>query len=391
LTQLPGLLNSTVSTLQSQTAQGTNKCIAPPNGPEGFQSRRQFISFICQNSQNLPVDALIEKLREHGGVEAVARSSAGEISFDDFANGLKYFLASNAAIPKEFGVTSSSDWVLNPSITDRGCKYSLGEKRVTGAEMKFKQLSFYGSAHFFEMKEADLPTARRHLLDSVSKNNPNALIIEGFEFGQPFPCEQVLSAVFTPDTETHSEWDLLQKYGFLHRIPLIPGDNQRIEDSDIPLFFSNDKAKAAQTKKDLKFIDILYFYYEALQTNSPNPLKTAISKAQSLSREPLGVNEADFKNRFKELNGSELPTDSNLVRQAFAPSVYATDPKGTNRLADLQDRLRNQSLLRAVQIATKNYARPMVVFGSGHLSAIGNDIEKSLGPPVKVDFKNTCR
>jgi len=85
-----------------------------------------------------------------------------------------------------------------------------------------------------------------------------------------------------------------------------------------------------------------------------------------------------------------LPTDSQTIYEDFTPAVFSKKPRGTNQLVDHQFWLRNQSLLTAIQIANSTYQHPAIIFGSGHLTILGPELETHVKTVKNVNFKSKC-
>jgi hypothetical protein len=391
LDQVPRLFKM-VETYAKNPATPNASCSFIPEFPNRFTSRDEFQAIVCRNLGTIPLDSLIEKLRHSDGPEAVAKFSSGEMNFDQFVAGFKFFVANNSTLESRYGGMHRDEWTLHTYSPIERCRFSTAyDKPVPILQsMNFKNLPFVGLSHMASLSEPERKLQQKELLSRLEKQHPDALLLEGYAFGQPLPCEQVLKSVFTPYEEMRDEGGLLQKYAFLHRVSLIPADNQTVTEATLRDFYANDLEKGQQLKTDLQFVDVLHFYYSALQKKSAKPLEEAISIARQAEGVPLDFDPQKFKMRYKELNGHDLPEDENSIFHDIAPSSFLESPNGTNRLVDAQQDLRNRSLLRAIQISMKKYSAPVVFYGSGHLAELGIDLEKYIGKAVNVDLKDRC-
>ncbi len=294
-------------------------------------------------------------------------------------------------------MSSPKDWQLTSHRNDVKCSFSFEGRRGMGAELQFNGFTFAGITHFYQQQGEEPSRAKRDLQQRLVRNSPDAILLEGYEFGQPLPCEQVLQSVLTPDAEIMMENGFLLKYGFLKKIAMVPADNQTIEESDIPRFFGGDQRKAQQASAEIQFVDILHQYFVELKNGSKNALASAIQKTQGKWVNHLHWDSDKFRQKYQELNGRELSTDPQVIEKDFTPTNKFTpnrvvqNPGGTNRLVDQQDLLRNQALLQAIQITMLNHVHPMAIFGAGHLEDLADDLEKFLGAPLTTDLKNRCK
>jgi hypothetical protein len=98
-----------------------------------------------------------------------------------------------------------------------------------------------------------------------------------------------------------------------------------------------------------------------------------------------------FETRYQELNGRPLPKDTATLAQDVRPLAGSTPGgslQGTNRLKDRLDLMRNQSLLAAIQTGRDLYRRPVTVYGSGHLSDVGSELEQHSKKVKNIDLKS---
>jgi hypothetical protein len=75
----------------------------------------------------------------------------------------------------------------------------------------------------------------------------------------------------------------------------------------------------------------------------------------------------------------------------MTPPYFTSSPNKMQKFLDAREDLRNQTLIRAIQISTTRFRRPMVVFGNGHLTMTGETLRRELGEPINVDLKDSCR
>jgi hypothetical protein len=265
------------------------------------------------------------------------------------------------------------------------CEYRVKkESEVNFQEMDFNNLSFIGTSHFSKKEEAQLPQAHQDLKNKLDAVKPDVLLIEGKDYGKPIECGAVLDDALSTEIQLNSEMRGTIKYGFWNQIPLIPADNQEIDEKDLA-FFNGDKFAMDEAKKIFTLMSTLHLYHDNLVKNDPDALENALLKSGN------SMDKASFLTYYAGLNGRDLPASADDIKQDFSPSIVAKPARASNKMADYQNEIRNQSLIKAIQLSTNKYEKPAVLYGSGHLGQVGKTLETYLGKPKNVDFDSACK
>ena len=270
--------------------------------------------------------------------------------------------------------------------------------------------------------------ALEKVIDDSAKNK-SPILLEGFSnYGEPIPCEQTLNKllsepnhdqIVSESAHSNDEVTKIVRYGFIHNLPLIPADKQNIDSNDINNFYQNKTEKLNKLKKNFEFMHLLHGYYGELKNIENNKDGKTLDSNEILQKVIKNENGKNFKtvesfkSEYKKLNGNDFPVVKVLdqkekfydelkkvndqIYQDFTPSAFLNPKmvKGTNKLTDEQDLLRNKTLIRAIQITKENFGKATAYYGSGHLAVIGPILEKKLGKPskdpLKTDFVNACK
>ena len=357
---------------------------APTIAYSSFQNKSDLINFLCNKSQMLQDEDLKNELLKKNAGDFIELHKV-----DDLIKSLKSFQKVNNSIPDMFNQSTDKDWKLgDQNMSQYPCEYKVKENSQQNfQQMNFKNVAFLGSSHFSKKSEEELPQAKKDLSLKLSTTKPDALLIEGKDYGQPIDCGAVLTDALSVDSDIKSEMRETIKYGFWNQIPLIPADNQKIDDTDLS-FFNGDEVAMKNAKKSFEFMDILHNYHDTLKKNNSMPID-ALTNLFKNSKTLMKLDE--FLNLYQELNQRTLPTDPKEIMKDFSPSIVTDTPRGSNKLADFQNEIRNKSLVKAIQISSSNYQSPTVIYGSGHLGQIGQTLETYLGKPKNIDFDSACK
>lgn len=382
LEEIPAYLEITSSKVA--TVGDSNLTCKDESAP--FRGIDDFFNFVCQ--QSTLDDAVVNEMKLRGGENLLGQLSNGILDLNSFKERYNFFSRTNSEIAKNFNVASDKDWVIESPNNSFDCRYKVQDQHIEIQEANFKNVYFLGIKHLYQMPPEDQKVFRSKIFEKFKNHSSDAFIIEGYEYGKSLSCERALRMVFTPDDFLQAESDIAIKYGFMNKIALIPGDNQHIDPEDISLFFSGDLKKVSKISRDLEFIDVLHGYYSELLKGNKNSIQNAISQVQSRDGK-VNFDPKSFGEYYKQLNGRDLPTDPKVIYQDFTPSIYLAKPLGSNLVVDIQDDLRNRSLLKAIQVSSSVYEKPLALFGSGHLAVLGSSLEKNLGE-VKLGYKPSC-
>lgn len=332
--------------------------------------------------------SLEQELTDRGAAKAL-----GTQSVDQLIKGFRFFHSFNDTIPELFSVeTSSGDWKLgDQNMTEYPCEYRV----VEGSKRNFHQMNyktesshiaFIGSKHFSALGPTDLAQAKLDLENKLSSVKPDALLVEGKEYGKAIPCEAALTDALAEDQELKSEMRSTIKYGFWNQIPLIPADNQEIDELDLA-FFGNSEFALNEAKESFAYMKTLHLYHDLLDKG----LGADSALDEALSKSGITKDRDEFKSFYETQNQRFLPEDAASIKQDFSPSIVAKTRRASNFIADKQNEIRNQSLVRAIQIASTKFKNPAVVYGSGHLGQVGKTLGKHMGKPTNVDFDSACK
>ncbi len=352
-----------------------------------FQNKNELIDFMCRSAATMDDESLKKELTERGADKAL-----GAHSIDELIKGFRTYHEFNATIPEMFNVTTPHDWKLgDQNMKEYPCEYRVAE----GSQKNFHQMNyktdsslitFIGSKHFSSLTPENLPGAKVDLETKLSSVKPDALLVEGKEFGQPIACGTVLSDALAEDAELKSEMRATIKYGFWNQIPLIPADNQEIDENDLA-FFGNSEFAMNEAKESFAYMKTLHLYHDLLAQGNSSDL--ALNEA--LSKSGQSISSENFKSLYQTKNERDLPKVAADIKQDFSPSIVAKTKRASNYIADKQNEIRNQALVKAMQIASKKFKNPAVMYGSGHLGQIGKTLEEKMGKPTNVDFDSACK
>jgi hypothetical protein len=353
----------------------------PPSVSTPFQNKSELINYMCKTAVYLSDEDLKDELTKRDALKAIS-----PYSIDQFIKSFRSFHEFNSTIPEAFNKSTPFDWKLgDQNMTEYPCEYRVKkDSEINFQEMDFKNLAFIGSSHFSKKDETQLPQAHLDLQNKLNSVKPEVLLIEGKDIGKPIECGAVLDDALSTEIQLNSEMRASIKYGFWNQIPLIPADNQEIDDRDLA-FFNGDKFAMEEAKKVFTFLSTLHLYHDNLDKKDALALENALQKSNNT------MDKESFLTYYKEMNGRDLPSVASDIKQDFSPSIVANPARESNKMADFQNEIRNQSLIKAIQISSSKYKRPAVIYGSGHLGQIGKTLESYLGKPTNVDFDSVCK
>jgi hypothetical protein len=391
------------------------------------------IHYLCQNVEqaNGDVSVVLTNALNLGAERTLLRDSS--FNYEQFASAFEYFWRMNSRIPLLYGKKPGRAW--DEQFTEETnrekskCQYRVGRQGADRIlqEMRFGDIHFLGIKHFSGIKSPKEIQEANRLLDErlqsirstdVQRQLPpyTYILLEGHytKYGHALSCENVLYSVFHGSREGDPDEQInLLRYGFLTHTPLIPADDQVIDDSDRDAFYGGDSKKVESLKKDFEFVDILHGYFAAWRSalGRQEPISADQALAEALAHSAYFDAES-FKKRYLLENGNLLPGYESSkpskedpqyldwiqhVQQrtmlSFFPSASlpaGVPIAGSNRLVDEQDTLRNRALIRAIQVSQDNFGKATVVFGSGHLEKIGSILEREIGKAKNIDFVDDC-
>jgi hypothetical protein len=376
------LANTTLEKINqsNSTNVSTNSVCMPLNGELPFE-KKELIDYMCNTKLTTDDTALKKKLEERDAGRYFAPST-----IDDFISSFRGYTKFNESIPEMFNVKLEDEWKLkNQNMKSYPCQYRVKKNSETNfQQMNFQNVSFIGSSHFSGKKGEKLTNAQNDLKIKLADVKPDVLLIEGKDFGKPIDCIAVMTDALTKDNEFTSEMRSTIKYGFWNKIPLVPADNQEIDEEDSSFMKDNQKA-TNNMKETYTFLETLHIYHGLLKNNDPNAIKVALEQSNN------SMTEEEFKKYYSKLNKRELPENPDEIQQDFCPSIVAKNERKSNRMADAQNEIRNQSLVKAIQISSMKFKNPAVIYGSGHLGQIGETLEEHLGKPTNINFESDCK
>jgi hypothetical protein len=363
--------------LASQVISDPSSLVSSPDACDStvpFRTFKEFINHVCANADNLDPS----ELRRRGGDGIVRGSSGGTHGLSDFLRVFAIFQRSQAI--------DLAAGLVQASFPAKGvaCPFDMNARLTSSADLG--DVSFIGVRHWYNLTPEERETSRAQLRAGVDANGSKAVLLEGFEVGIPMDCRQTLRTAFTPDAQLPAETAWLVKEGFWEGWALVPADNQKIDLVDVSAFYGGDMQRVRSACADFVFVDVLHSYFSNLRSDVPDPLRRSTAESYSELCPPYSV-EA-FKARYFELNGRQLPTDAAAVYEDFTPSAHSPVVRGSNRLVDIQDDLRNRSILAAVSTAQKAFGPVTAVFGASHWDVVGPELVGKYGPPVP---SQSCR
>lgn len=83
-----------------------------------------------------------------------------------------------------------------------------------------------------------------------------------------------------------------------------------------------------------------------------------------------------FMNKIALIPGDNQQIDPKVIYQDITPSIYLAKPLGSNLVVDIHEDLRNRSLLKAIQVSSSVYKKPLALFGHGHLAVLGSSLDE---------------
>ncbi|NDG85096.1 MAG: hypothetical protein EBX52_08675 [Proteobacteria bacterium] len=367
-----------------------------------FRELSDLIRFACEEGPVLTAPEFKEQLKSRGGDALLKRLKSDSFTPEELYQDLVFFKNSQDQYVKDYAEMKSSDW--KPLTEKSPCRYRVKSKAPV-QEMDFgakdSRVRFLGVRHFGSLSPGELPKAKtdlqRRLVDPVAR--PGVVLLEGYgnKIGRPADCQYVLQSAFTPDEQVRDEGQLSEKIAFRNRIAIYPADNQYPDESDRRLFLKKSK-EFTEMEQYCFHVDFLHNYMTELSGQNGSAPEHALENAirETYRRHPVTGGEkelgpADFRKWYKKVNGLDLPTTPEELFKDFTPSEFSPEPRATQKMADHQDLLRNESLLLAIQLAAKRYTGVGVVYGSGHLAKIGPTLEKHLQPVTNVDLTDACQ
>ncbi len=152
------------------------------------------------------------------------------------------------------------------------------------------------------------------------------------------------------------------------------------------------QGKPVSTLSHMKLEDTILREHENLlsQFNKPEDKGVRDSlKSWSLDR---------FSERFghfsKSVFNQDLPVDdlnsnkSSIYVDAIAPSYLVSNPQWSNKFSDQYDRFREREFLKQIESNFKNHNHLFLVLGEEHHKVESHVLEKALGKPRVVCFKD---
>jgi hypothetical protein len=335
-----------------------------------------------------------KKMKERGWDQLVESLSPEKGGVKRFQQNLYFFVRENRRVAERMKAPRDQTWKLNVS-EGPACKYApkAGTNELI-QEVRFDESRFLGMKHFYKLDPEQLKQAQKDLEKRTFSGGTDAVIIEGREAGEPLDCAGVLRDAFTKREEMKSESSFLIQRAFFKQAAIIPGDNQYPSAADLAAFppekypgLYGEGATLASLQKDALFMSILNRY--ASPDSAGLEAEIAIV-CRNRGVDPC-VTSGWFETRYQELNGRPLPKDAATLAQDVRPLAGSTPGgslQGTNRLKDRLDLMRNQSLLAAIQTGRDLYRRPVTVYGSGHLSDVGSELEQHSKKVKNIDLKS---
>lgn len=335
-----------------------------------------------------------KKMKERGWDRLVESLSPEKGGVKRFQQNLYFFVRENRRVAERMKAPPNQTWKLNVTETP-ACKYApkAGTNELI-QEVRFDESRFLGMKHFYKLDPEQLKQAQKDLEKRAFSGMTDAVIIEGREAGEPLDCAGVLRDAFTKREDMKSESTFLIQRAFFKQAAIIPGDNQYPSAADLAAFppeqypgLYGEGATLASLQKDAIFMSILNRYASPDSAGLEAEIETV---CRNRGVDPCVTSEW-FETRYKELNGRPLPKDATTLAQDVRPIAGSTPGgslQGTNRLKDRLDLMRNQSLLSAIQTGRELYRRPVTVYGSGHLSDVGSELEQHSKKVTNIDLKS---